>query len=182
MLDFVKNVTNKYEIGPHAVEVAVVTFDSYATVEFGFGTYSNKADLHNAIDSARYNGGGTNTAAGIRLAREAVFRNGSRPSSTKVALVITDGCSNSALNTAEEATLAKEEGIVLFALGVGSICDNELEAMASDPNCTHVFYLTWFSDIDSLIYEIQKAACRGTYKITFSSCKSVHFNINTLPF
>ena len=177
MLDFVKNVTDKFTIGPKEVEVALLTFDSFASVEFSFGTYNNHADLHSAIDNARYTGGGTNIASGIRLAREAVFRNGSRHGSTKVGLVITDGCS-SIRDTVREAQYAKDEGIVLFALGIGSICHAELEGMASDPNCTHVFHLTGFSDIDSLIYEIQKAACRGT-TILFLK---VHFYLVTEPF
>lgn len=177
MLNFVKNVTDKFTIGPKEVEVALLTFDSFASVEFSFGTYNNHADLHSAIDNARYTGGGTNIASGIRLAREAVFRNASRHGSTKVGLVITDGCSN-ILDTVREAQYAKDEGIVLFALGIGSICHAELEGMASDPNCTHVFHLTGFSDIDSLIYEIQKAACRGT-TILFLK---VHFYLVTEPF
>ncbi|XP_062579673.1 uncharacterized protein LOC134241654 [Saccostrea cucullata] len=160
MLDFVKNVTEKFEIGPEAVEVALVKFESFANLEFGFGTYNNHHDLNVAIDNANYTGGGTNIAAGIRLARESVFRFGSRSSSTKVGLVITDGCSN-IYDTVRESKYAKDEGIVLFALGIGSICDDELESLASDPNCTHVFFLSGFSDIDSLIYEIQKAACRA---------------------
>ncbi|XP_061188685.1 uncharacterized protein LOC133196852 [Saccostrea echinata] len=160
MLDFVKNVTEKFEIGPRAVEVALLTFDSSANLEFGFGTYSNHHDLNVAINKTNYTGGGTNIAAGIRLARESVFRFGSRSSSTKVGLVITDGCSN-IYDTVRESKYAKDDGIVLFALGIGSICDDELESLASDPNCTHVFFLSGFSDIDSLIYEIQKAACRA---------------------
>lgn len=45
MLDFVKNVIDKYEIGLYVVEVVVVMFDSYVIVEFGFGIYSNKVDF-----------------------------------------------------------------------------------------------------------------------------------------
>lgn len=162
MLGFVKNVTDKFVIGPQAVEVAVVTFDSYASTAFGFGSYTSHANLHRAIDDVSYKGGGTNTAEGIRLARESVFRNGARRSSTKVGLVITDGCSNDYSASIQEAQYAKrKDGIVLFALGIGGICMNELEAIASQPSCTHVFFLTGFSDIDSLIHEIRKAACRG---------------------
>jgi hypothetical protein len=173
MLRFVKNVTDKFMIGPKAVEVAVVTFESFASTVFGFGTYTSPVDLHRAIDNVTYRGGGTNTAEGIRLSRESVFKNGARTSSTKVGLVITDGCSNSFDATVQEAGYAKEDGIVLFALGIGGICMDELEAIASHPNCTHLFFLTGFSDIDSLIYEIRKAACRGKVYI-----KSLYDRIN----
>lgn len=154
MLDFVKNVINKYEIGLYVVEVVVVMFDSYVMVEFGFGIYSNKVDFYNVIDSVRYNGGGINIVVGIWLVREVVFCNGFRFSLIKVVFVIIDGCLNSVLNIVEEVMLVKEEGIVLFVFGVGSICGNELEVMVSDFNCIYVFYLIGFFDIDSLIYEI----------------------------
>lgn len=83
-----------------------------------------------------------------------MFCNGFRFSLIKVVFVIIDGCLNSVLNIVEEVMLVKEEGIVLFVFGVGSICDNELEVMVSDFNCIYVFYLIGFFDIDSLIYEI----------------------------
>lgn len=161
ILDFVKNVTKQFEIGPDAVQVATISFSDYARVEFGFGDFSSHAALDIAIDSIQYDAGGTNTAYGIRTARRGVFQRNTRPNAVKVGIVITDGYSNSYHSTVLEALYAKNDGIVLFTIGIGDINEMELNEVASDPNCTHVFFLTQFSEIDSLVYEIKKAACRG---------------------
>ena len=87
---------------------------------------------------------------------------GGRQSANKVGIVITDGQSNDFNETVQQATQAKDEGVVLFTLGIGSINPVELQTVASEPNCTHVNVLSGFSEIDSMLYEIKKAACRGT--------------------
>lgn len=161
ILDFVKNVTKQFEIGPDAVQVATISFSDYAREEFGFGDFSSHAALDIAIDSIQYDAGGTNTAYGIRTARRGVFQRNTRPSAVKVGIIITDGYSNSYNRTVLEALYAKNDGIVLFTIGIGDVNEMELNEVASDPNCTHVFFLTQFSEIDSLVYEIKKAACRG---------------------
>lgn len=163
ILDFVKNVTKQLEIGPNAVEVAAVSFSDYARVEFGFGAFNTQNALNVAIDSIQYDAGGTNTASGIRTARLGVFQHNSRPNAVKVGLVITDGYSNSLNSTVLEAMYAKNDGITLFAIGIGDVNEQELHEVASRPNCTHVFLIAQFSEIDSLVYEIMKAACRGEY-------------------
>lgn len=175
MLEFVKNVTKQFDIGPHAVEIAAISFSSFARVEFGFGTYHNRVALENGIDTIQYDAGGTDTASGIEIARESVFRYRSRPSARKVGLVITDGYSNSFHRTVQEATYAKDAGIVLFTIGIGNVNEQELNEIASDPNCTHIFFISEFSEIDSLVYEIKKAACRG--KRSFSNHVHTHMYV-----
>ena len=50
----------------------------------------------------------------------------------------------------------------VFAIGVGSSVDrNELEVIASDPVCLHLFLLSGFSDIGGLKSSIEKRTCDG---------------------
>ncbi|XP_062612911.1 uncharacterized protein LOC134274667 [Saccostrea cucullata] len=171
MLEFVKNTTKQFKIGSDAVEVAVISFSDYARVEFGFGQYNTHSAINTGIDNIQYDAGGTNTASAIRVARTSVFGYNSRPNAVKVGLVITDGYSNLFNSTVQEALYAKDDGIVLFAIGIGNVNEEELNEVASYPNCTHVFFITEFSDIDALVYEIKKAACRAPVVINIDHTK-----------
>lgn len=78
----------------------------------------------------------------------------------RVAVVMTDGHSNEYLTKAAAAR-AHNASINMLAIGVGTnLNTNELEAIASEPECLNLFYLG-FSDIDSLFYAIEKRACEG---------------------
>lgn len=163
MLGFMKKVTRGLNIGPGDSQVAVVSFSNTARLEFGFEEHQDHASLERAMNIINYDAGGTATNKGIKLARESVFETSSRKSATKVALVITDGSSDSFQDTINEAKITKEAGIVLFALGIGNINKAELKAISSPPECTHVILLAGFSEIDNVVQEIEKAACRGRY-------------------
>ena len=51
--------------------------------------------------------------------------------------------------------------MTIFSIGVGGYDLDELRAVASDPPCTHVYTLSDFSDVKSIISEIQQRACDG---------------------
>ena len=55
----------------------------------------------------------------------------------------------------------QNKGTTVFAVGVGNYNLRELQAVASDPICSHVLTLTSFDQIQSLLTEIQKSACGG---------------------
>ena len=81
----------------------------------------------------------------------------------QVGIVLTDGRSNSPPRTIAEAERAHRAGIIMIAVGVGSSIEHsELEAIASEPKCLHLFLLTGFSEIEDLKYAIEKRTCEGT--------------------
>ena len=55
----------------------------------------------------------------------------------------------------------QDKGTKVFAVGVGNYNLMELQAVASDPNCSHVMTLTSFDHIQSILTQIQKSACEG---------------------
>ncbi|OWF42441.1 Cartilage matrix protein [Mizuhopecten yessoensis] len=164
VLTFLTEVVDYLNIGPTAVQVGLVTFYTGATLEFPLGTYSTKTSLKSAILNTPYRGGGTNIGAGIQHADKYVFpiKYGGRKDATKIAILVTDGVSYSATFTKRAADDAKANHIRIFAVGIGNINIAELNSAASDPNCTHVFVLTNFKQIDDIIYEIKKSACRAS--------------------
>ena len=65
-----------------------------------------------------------------------------------------------------EALRGHDAGIIMIAVGVGSGIDqNELEAIASEPICLHLYLLKNFDEVDDLKYAIEKRTCDGRWAI-----------------
>lgn len=66
--------------------------------------------------------GGTNTSFGIQFVRENSFepQNGGRQNATRIVIVITDGQSADQAATKHEAQLLHQQGVQVYAVGVGS--------------------------------------------------------------
>lgn len=81
----------------------------------------------------------------------------------QVIILVTDGASNDMDATVLAATIAKDDAIEIFAIGIGDIKEDELTASASSPSCTHFYHLGTFSEVDSIIYDIEKKTCDGKH-------------------
>lgn len=67
-LDFVKNFTDKFDIGPDAVQIGLATFSTKPHGHFWLDTYQNKTDLINATGHVPYIPGSTYTDLGLKFA------------------------------------------------------------------------------------------------------------------
>lgn len=87
---------------------------------------------------------------------------GDRPNVPNVAIVVTDGQSNNPNLTIAEAQKARAAGITVLAIGVGSgVSRKELNAIATDPDSTHVFMADNFDALKSLKALLSTKACEG---------------------
>ena len=87
---------------------------------------------------------------------------GDRPNVPNVAIIVTDGQSNNAALTASEAKKARDAGITVLAIGVGhGVKTTELNAMATDPDNTHVYTADNFDALNSLQALLSTKACEG---------------------
>ena len=162
MLQFVRNVANDFEIGPNDVQVGVDTFSTGFDHEFKLNANNDKTKLQQAVSSISYSGGGTNTGNAIKLMRQQSFtaNSGHRANVPKVAIVVTDGQSNNKALTAAEAQKARDAGITVLAIGVGSgVDDAELNAIASDPDSQNVFKASTFDALTGLQGFVAAKAC-----------------------
>ena len=139
-LQFVANVASLFEIGPDDVQVAFVIFSDVATVEWSLTRYPDKTTLINAIYNVSYIGSSTNLNDGLYLTRSVVFAagRGVRDKATKVTVILTDGVDNvpevGTPWTIENATLCKNDGIWLIAIGVSDGIDSDrLLQIATSP-------------------------------------------------
>lgn len=101
-------------------------------------SYVLKDDVLRRIENLEYDRGGmTNTAEALRVVREDVFNiyRGDRPDAANVAVLITDGVSNvMSHQTLPEAVKVHDDGIHVYAIGVGMNMTKEVEGMASQAN------------------------------------------------
>ena len=166
MKQFVYDIVDSFEIGPDNVRVGVMSYGSSYTFHFYLNTYTTKSEVLSAVNSLPYSGGGTNTALALNAVRTIGFTesNGARPVSTgipRIAIVITDGYSNSYSNTVAAANALHNGGIIGFAIGISGANTNELNAIASEPS-----YAAFISNFDSnllsnLQVTISQEACVG---------------------
>ncbi|KAK3784815.1 hypothetical protein RRG08_066336 [Elysia crispata] len=110
-LDFVESVVNGLNIGPFEVRVGLIRFASSPSLQFHLNTYTDKQSVLSRVSATSYTGGGTDTARGLAYATDVSFTaiNGMRSEAAQVAIVVTDGKSNSESATISEATRLKDK-------------------------------------------------------------------------
>ena len=170
MRNFIANVVRNLKIGPDQTRIGVVRYGSSSSVQFSLNTYMTNESLLQAIATIPYTGGSTNTADAILTCIQQFNTSyGARPRSSgipRIAIVVTDGRSNSQAATIAAAKLAHSEKILSYAVGIGNNVDKtELAAIASDPDstCKYVHYLSSFSTsgLTSLQETLNEQACTG---------------------
>ncbi len=97
MLDFIKSFVLKFNVGTSAVQFGVVTFSNDVYPQFDLGSYTEKNKVIDAIGKISYHIGGTNTEKALEYVRTTSFtsRHGARTLAAKIAIVLTDGQSQS---------------------------------------------------------------------------------------
>ena len=183
MKTFARNIANSFTIGPQDVQIGLLSFSSSYRFRFYLNTYSTKAALLSAINNIPYSGGGTNTASALNAIRLNGFTSsaGARPSSQgipRVAIVVTDGYSNSFSQTVSAASALHAAGIIGFAIGISGANTNELNAIASQPS--YVAFISSFNSalLANLQQTISNEACTGKNVSSLQLLFSVHlFNI-----
>ncbi|KAA8578908.1 hypothetical protein FQN60_007919, partial [Etheostoma spectabile] len=84
---------------------------------------------------------------------------GARPGVPKIGILITDGKSQD--DVIPPARSLRDAGIELFAIGVKNADENELKAIASPPQETHVYNVADFSVMSDIVDGLTKTVCAG---------------------
>jgi Ca-activated chloride channel family protein len=149
-------------------EAAAISFSTSASTDQELTT--NYQLVQNAIN-AYTAGGGTSIAAGIdEGADELLNGTNATAGASKVMILLSDGNSNaSAATTAANA--AKNAGIRLFTVALGSANTSLLEILASSPD--DAFVAPDPSDLDTVYAEIAQIVLEGEQKILSGSMSEV---------
>ncbi|XP_014783160.1 uncharacterized protein LOC106878459 [Octopus bimaculoides] len=159
---FLEKSIIRLPISPSQFRVSVTTFSNSAKVLFYLNAFTSKNPMIQKIRSMGYNGGGTETSTGINAVVNDVFslNNGAKlmKDAPRVLVLVTDGQSNNRAQTVAAANIAKQQGIEIFSVGVGSNVDND-ELLQVAETCSRVFSLATFDDMDNFLHELIKNAC-----------------------
>ena len=124
----------------------MILFGSNAHIQFNLRAHTSLSTLLPAIDQLPYSGGGTNTDEALSLLLSSAQNGtlGLRSGTSNVAVVITDGFSNSRSATFYTAAALHASNIFnVFAVGVDGADLTELQVIASSPK--FVFFTSSFT-------------------------------------
>ncbi|KAK7478695.1 hypothetical protein BaRGS_00030080 [Batillaria attramentaria] len=166
--NFVKDVVDGFTVGSSATQFGMITFANNAQVEFHLNRYTSKSAVKNAVDRVPYTNGVTNTHLGLRYAADTSFSasNGARQEfyiNNNGRGAVQDGRSSNEAATLAEARRLRNMGVSVFAVGVGNIDRDELNAIASDPDNDHVFVVGNANALSGIKQSLQdKICCPGS--------------------
>ncbi|KAF4100971.1 hypothetical protein G5714_019167 [Onychostoma macrolepis] len=89
---------------------------------------------------------------------------GSRPDVPKIVILITDGKSQD--DVLSPAQRLRDAGIELFVIGVKNADENELRAIASPPEETHVYNAADFSFMLDIIERLSRSVCERVSELS----------------
>ncbi|ESN97759.1 hypothetical protein HELRODRAFT_193192 [Helobdella robusta] len=165
---FLKNLTESLNIGPDPelhTRISVVQFSNSVQQEFDLNDHSTLAGYGTAVDKMGYLNSGTATNIALDfLATESFLQSsGARGAGIpKIGIVMTDGHSNNLRDTLEAAKRLHQKDITVIAIGIGENINNEeLKAIATDPDCKNVFRLDGFFDLEALKESIEITTCEA---------------------
>ncbi|XP_039271794.2 collagen alpha-6(VI) chain-like [Styela clava] len=159
---FMINITQRFEIGPNAVQVGVVQYASQQRIEFALKDYNDSSALHGAIRNLKWMMGDTHTAEALGFARQYALtpEAGARGSNvSKMLIIVTDGDPQDSREINEAAAAIRAAGWRVFAIGVGQATLSELHILASKPVLDHVFHADDFESTRNLKGRLFRMIC-----------------------
>ncbi|NWS53528.1 VITRN protein, partial [Chunga burmeisteri] len=156
VLQFVANVSKEFEISDTDTRIGAVQYTYEQRLEFSFDKYSTKQDVLSAIKRISYWSGGTSTGAAISYASEQLFSK-SKPNKRKIMILITDGRSYDDVRV--PAMAAHRSGVIAYSIGVAWAAQDELEAIATDPDKEHSFFVDEFDNLYRFVNQLIQNIC-----------------------
>ncbi|NXP24048.1 VITRN protein, partial [Scytalopus superciliaris] len=156
VLQFVANISKEFEISDTDTRVGAVQYTYEQRLEFSFDKYSTKEDVLSAIKRISYWSGGTSTGAAISYASEQLFSK-SKPNKRKIMILITDGRSYD--DVSMPAMEAHRNGVIAYSIGVAWAAPDELEAIATDPDKEHSFFVDEFDNLYRYVTQLIQNIC-----------------------
>ncbi|XP_071402743.1 LOW QUALITY PROTEIN: collagen alpha-6(VI) chain-like [Centroberyx affinis] len=163
---FLHKIVDGLDVSPKRVRVGIVMYNDRPTAQVYLNTFNDKNEILQFIKILPYHGGGTNTGAALKFAREKVFikEKGSRKclGVQQVAVVITDGESQDVVS--QEAADLRRDGVTVYAVGIKDAKKTELVQMASYPSKKHMFIVDSFAKLKTLEQSLQKILCHNIFR------------------
>ncbi|XP_078660839.1 uncharacterized protein LOC144905190 isoform X3 [Branchiostoma floridae x Branchiostoma belcheri] len=161
--DFTERMANNFDISPNGTRVGVVQYSNFPGTEFSLNTFTDKADVLDAISKISYNGGSTFTGAAMDFVRNNEFTllNGDRAAVPNILIVLTDGNPND--DVSGPAIAANNAGITTYAVGIGSDVDQSSLVQMTAGRAGRVLQAANFTDLTTVIEILQENVCDAVY-------------------
>ncbi|KAJ8394654.1 hypothetical protein AAFF_G00044570 [Aldrovandia affinis] len=156
---FLENLVNAFTVGIDKTRIGLAQYSGDPRIEWHLNAFTTKDTVIDAVKNLPYKGGNTLTGLALTYILENSFKpeSGARPNVPKIGILITDGKSQD--DVMPPAQSLRQAGIELFAIGVKNADENELKAIASKPDETHVYNVADFSIMGSIVEGLTKTVC-----------------------
>ncbi|XP_070692202.1 collagen alpha-6(VI) chain [Pempheris klunzingeri] len=132
---FLRSVISGLDIGPDKVRIGLAQYSDEPHKEFLLKDHMDKNSLLAEVDTFPYRTGGTETGKAIDFVLTQYFTKeaGSRASQRvpQIVVVITDGDSTD--DVVAPAQRLRQQGVIVFGIGVGEVNLKQLESIANRP-------------------------------------------------
>ncbi|XP_052439346.1 collagen alpha-1(XIV) chain-like isoform X2 [Carassius gibelio] len=163
---FLESLIRAFAVGSEHTRVGLAQYSGDPRIEWHLKTHSTKEDVIQAVKNLPYKGGNTLTGLALTYILKKSFKaeSGSRPDVPKIGILITDGKSQD--DVISPAQQLRDAGIELFAIGVKNADANELRAIASPPEETHVYNTADFSLLSSIVEALTRNVCKRVSELS----------------
>ncbi|XP_060103695.1 collagen alpha-6(VI) chain-like [Heteronotia binoei] len=155
---FLSDTINSLDVKEGCIQTGLVTYSTEPQVISLLKTETNKTDILQKIQTFSPRPGKSNLGAAINITRKRIFDQhaGSRKTQgvEQIATVVTHRSSNDSVS--EAATLLRQAGVTVFAIGIEGANATQLTEIASYPPERNVIKLPKFSDLPSQTKIFQK--------------------------
>uniref|UniRef100_A0A3Q3GMQ3 Collagen, type XIV, alpha 1b n=1 Tax=Labrus bergylta TaxID=56723 RepID=A0A3Q3GMQ3_9LABR len=156
---FLENLVRAFNVEFDQTRIGLAQYSGDPRIEWHLNAHTTKEAVIDAVKNLPYKGGNTLTGLALTFILENSFKpeSGSRAGVPKIGILITDGKSQD--DVIPPAQSLREAGIELFAIGVKNADENELKAIASPPEETHVYNVADFSVMSNIVEGLTKTVC-----------------------
>lgn len=180
-----KAMVDRFNIGENNALIGLINYSTTVHTLLGFilqQQFWSQDMVKSKIDSMNYLAQTTATGDAIYAARTSIFTT-TRGIVPRLAIVFTDGQSNTGRPVATEAQLLKDEGVDIFAVGIGSgINDAELDTIASVPKSTYKLHISGYNALYAAVNNITQIACNTNAFIPLFTIINVDTPLNQQKF
>lgn len=163
MKNFMIAMVNKSDVAPDRVQFGAVKYSNEPETFFHLNNYSTKSEIVKAIWNDTHAGGSTYTAKAVGYS-EALFaqEHGSRKDKgvPQILIVITDGDSHDKEKLGAVAKRLRDNGIIIYAVGIKGANPVELLDMAGSKD--KYFYVDTFEGLKHTSREMSEKMCNDS--------------------
>ncbi|XP_052248876.1 cartilage matrix protein-like [Dreissena polymorpha] len=162
-MEFIHGVVDILDVAPNRTRVGLITFSDDVTFVVKPEQKLSKEEFMMYSNTAKYSGGGTDTANALRALREEGFFGPStsqRDGVAKIVIILTDGLSVSPESTVMEANNLRKAGVEIFSVGIGEGIDKkELIDIASQPSDKFMLHVEDFGALMNIRLKLAARSC-----------------------